>query len=244
MSLRQSLPLPNADGFSWSSSKRSRVKNLLASATLVEIFVSPHDAGAVGLALAHLKPEGRVLWVQDRMTQLETGLPAAPAFSRFGNVGNRLVLTSAKTARDTLWSIEEGLRCGALGGIIGEIWGAPSSLDFTATKRLALRAERQKVPVFLIRLAGTPALSAARERWQIASLPSAPHRYDPDAPGAPRWRAELFRSRGRRPGTWEVEYDRQTHCFDLVSPLRNPEMETPANGYHADRHDMPYRARA
>ena len=68
--------------------------------------------------------------------------------------------------------MEEGLRCAALSAVIGELWGDPRALDFTATRRLAVAAERSGVPCWLVRLGGTANLSGARMRWRIASAPS------------------------------------------------------------------------
>ena len=67
--------------------------------------------------------------------------------------------------------MEEGLRCSGLSGVIGELWGDPAALDFTATRRLAVAAERSRVPCWLVRLGGTANLSGARMRWRIASMP-------------------------------------------------------------------------
>ena len=48
--------------------------------------------------------------------------------------------------------------------MIGELWGDPASLDFTATRRLAVAAERTGVDCWLVRLGGTANLSGARMR--------------------------------------------------------------------------------
>jgi protein ImuA len=112
--------------------------------------------------------------------------------------------------------MEEGLRCSALGGVIGELWGDPKALDFTATRRLAFASERSAVPCWLVRLSGTQNLSGARMRWQIASRPSLAHSFDHRAPGAPAWNAELFRARGFAPGRWTVAHD-GANSFHLVA---------------------------
>ncbi len=192
---------------------------------LVEMFADFRDAGAAGFALAQVPRGGRILWIQERLVALETGRPFGEACERFGCNIERLVLACSRNTADLLWAMEEGLRCGSLAAIIGEAWGNPRALDFTATKRLAMRAERQGVPVFLLRYNAQADLSAARQRWNVRSLPSAPHPYDAKAPGAPRWQGELFRARDTRPGVWAVEYDRAAHRLDLVSPLPDPAVE-------------------
>lgn len=191
---------------------------------LVELFADFRDAGAAGFALAQIPRFGRILWVQERVAELETGRPFGQAFGQFGGNPDNLVLASSRNASEMLWAMEEGLRCTSLSAIIGEIWGDPRVLDFTATKRLAVRAEQQGVQVFLIRFNGTPNLSAARQRWTVCSLPSLPHLHDPRAPGPPRWQAELFRSRGSKPGVWTASYDQAAHRLNLAAPLSNPEV--------------------
>jgi protein ImuA len=111
--------------------------------------------------------------------------------------------------------MEEGLRCSALSAVIGEIWGDPKVLDFTATRRLAVASERSGVAAFLIRLGGHANLSGARMRWRIASAPSLVNDLDPKAPGTPAWDAELFRARGMPPGRWDITHE--TGAFHLVA---------------------------
>jgi protein ImuA len=118
-----------------------------------------------------------------------------------------LIHVEARDARDALWAMEEGIRCAALSAVIGEIWGDPRALDFTATRRLAVAAERSGVAAFLIRLGGHANLSGARMRWRIASAPSLPNQLDPRAPGLPAWDAELFRARGHPPGRWTIAHE-------------------------------------
>ena len=199
-----------------------------ARAELVELFADFRDAGAVGFALSRIAAGGRVLWVQERMAALETGRPFGQGCEGFGCAMDRLVLACSRNTRDLLWAMEEGLRCSSLSAIVGEAWGNARALDFTASKRLAMRAERQGVPVFLLRYNAARDLSAARQRWNIRSLPSAPHPHDAKAPGAPRWQAELFRARDTRPGQWTVQYDRAAHRLDLVPAFRNPAVAGPA----------------
>ena len=171
--------------------------------TLSELFaVSPRDGGWAGFLLPQLDPAKPLLWVQDRMAIRESG-----RVHRAGLPGISLIHVEARDGRDALWAMEEGLRCRAIGAVIGELYGDPASLDFTATRRLAVAAERTGVPCWLVRLGGTVNLSGARMRWQVASAPSLPHPFDFKAPGAPAWDAELFRARGFPPGRWSLAHE-------------------------------------
>lgn len=176
-----------------------------ARATLVEVFATrAADGAARAFALSHLDPgRGPVMWVQDRQTRYEAGTPYLPGIG----AGFRLIRVDLGKPADVLWAMEQALECRDLGAVLGEIWGEAPVAGFTATKRLALRAEAHGVPCWLIRRAARPDLSAARERWRVASAPALPHPDDDIAPGLPVWQAELFRARGRQPGRWEMSWD-------------------------------------
>ena len=132
-------------------------------ATLAEVFAETATDGAVaGFVCAHLHGATKpVLWVQDRVSRKEAGRPYLAGLPK----GLEVIHVDANRPRDVLWAMEEGLRCTGLSAVLGEIWGDPAVLDFTATKRLALRAERSGVPVWLLRGSAARPLSAARQRW-------------------------------------------------------------------------------
>ena len=178
--------------------------------TLSELFAAnPRDAGWAGFLLAQLDCGKPLLWVQERMAILESGRVHPP-----GLPSSNLIHVEARDARAALWAMEEGLRCPALSAVIGELWGDPAALDFTATRRLAVASERSGVAAFLIRLGGHANLSGARMRWRIASLPSLANALDPRAPGKPVWDAELFRARGSPPGRWSIAREDQAGAED------------------------------
>lgn len=177
-----------------------------ATPTLSELFsASARDGGWAGFLLDRISPGQPLLWVQERMAILEGGRVHPPGL---GRIAEGLIHVEARDARSVLWAMEEGLRCPALGAVIGELWGDPASLDFTATRRLAVAAEAHGVAAWLVRLGGAANLSGARWRWRVASAPSALHQLNPKAPGPPRWTAELFRARGHPPGQWVVGDER------------------------------------
>ena len=165
--------------------------------TLSEAWaVASADAGVMAFVLATLARPGPVIWVQDRLSAREGGVPYARSLRR------EPIHVHAGRVADALQAMEASLRCPAVAGVVGEIWGEAPRLDFTATKRLAMRAERAGVPCWIIRRGARPGLSAARTRWRVASLPSQADPWDDRAPGPPRWRVELFRARDGRTGTW------------------------------------------
>ncbi|EYD76274.1 Error-prone repair protein ImuA [Rubellimicrobium mesophilum DSM 19309] len=188
--------------------------------TLCEVFATTAaDGAATGFVLAQLGSRpGPVLWVQDRVSRREGGRPSARGLA--AALGHPLDVLYLEVGRavDVLWAMEEALGCAALSIVIGEVWGDPPALGFTATKRLAIRSEARGVAAWLLRRAAAPDLSAARERWRVSSQPALPHPDDPRTPGEALWLAELFRSRGRRTGIWVARRDTTTRRSAPDSP--------------------------
>lgn len=175
-----------------------------------EIFACGREASGAGLALALARdglraagtPDERrqVLWVQERSAIRLGGRPYLHGLP--DDVRHRVIHVAAKSPEDALFAMEEGLKCRDLACVIGEVAGNPRALSFTASRRLSLAAERHGVALWLVRLDARPDLSSARMRWQVAAAPSCAPRWNSEAPGAARWRAELFRARGHLPGEW------------------------------------------
>jgi protein ImuA len=169
---------------------------------LCELFAaSPRDGGWAGFLLPQVDASRPVLWVQERMAILENGRVYPPG------LGIDLIHIEARDARAALWAMEEGVRCSTLSAVIGELYGDPAALDFTATRRLAVASERSGVPCWLVRLGGAANLSGARMRWRVGSAPSLPNPLDARAPGTAAWDAELFRARGHQPGRWITAHE-------------------------------------
>lgn len=188
-----------------------------------EIFASAGEASGAGLALAlardalsaNVRPQAdgagaaddrrQVLWVQDRGAIRRGGRPYIHGLP--SDLRHRVIHVVAKTPEDALFAMEEGLRCRDLACVIGELAGNPQALNFTASRRLSLAAERHGVALWLVRLDATPDLSSARMRWQVGAAPSPRPRWNAAAPGTPVWQAELFRARHHAPGKWMLSDD-------------------------------------
>ena len=179
-----------------------------------EIFAAAGEASGAGLALAFAldrasKAQTRQpadcdqrpwLWVQDKAARRLGGRPYRAGLPQA--LRHRLVHVAAESPEDALFALEEGLRCRDLAFVVGEIAGNPRALDFTASRRLSLAAERHGVPLWLVRLGARRDLGSARMRWEARAAPSPPPRWNGHAPGPPRWHADLFRSHTFQPGQW------------------------------------------
>ena len=206
-----------------SSAREARWRPGLADQPLhSEIFADAADASGAGVALALVRDALRlaseaddplaevddrrqVLWVQDARAIKRGGRPYRHGLPHA--LRDRLIHVEAQTPEDALFALEEGLRCRDLACVIGEIVGNPRALDFTASRRLSLTAEKHGVALWLVRLEAEPDLSSARMRWRVESAQSPRPRWNGDAPGTPAWNAELFRARSHAPGKWILSND-------------------------------------
>jgi protein ImuA len=163
-----------------------------------EIFAdSLVNAGAAfGFALAQAKASLSVerpglLILQQKPDMQEVGLPYGLGFRAFGLEAAAFVLIRTDTIVELLWAAEEAIACRAVGAIIGDIAYPHKALDFTASRRLALRSAAAGASLFLVRYARDREATAARYRWRVEPQASQPPPFDERAPGAPRWRLTL-----------------------------------------------------
>lgn len=179
-------------------------QDLLASpgGLLHEVFSDERrNAGTVlgfALALARnlLTPERpAVFCLHLNHEAQDMGLPYGAGLKSFGIDPDRVVLTRAETIVEFLWAIEEAVNCRAVAAVIADLGSHPKALDFTASRRLSLRAQSAGSSVFLTRYGLQREASAAPLRWRVSPAGSAPVAFDPRAPGRPRWRVELEKGR-------------------------------------------------
>lgn len=182
--------------------------------TVHEVFADAVREGgaALGFALAQaggLAETGRpaVLFVQLVADAQEMGLPYGMGLKSFGVDPERLVLVRTESIVELLWAIEEAIACRAVAAVVADIVHPHKALDFTASRRLSLRAAGSGASVFLVRYGREREASAARFRWRIAPEQSRPPPFDERAPGPPRWRVRLEKGslEGRRSAAPEGE---------------------------------------
>jgi protein ImuA len=174
--------------------------------SLHEVFAdSVRDSGAaLGFALAQARRQieptrPAVLFLQLQADALEVGLPYALGLERFGLETERLVFVRPRTIVELLWAVEEAIACRAVAAVVADIVHPHKALDFTASRRLSLRAAASGASVFLVRYAQDREATAARYRWRIVPHLSAAPPFDDRAPGPPRWRVVLEKgSLGKR----------------------------------------------
>jgi protein ImuA len=159
------------------------------------------DDAAATLFLASIaaRTAGPVLWALGRRDLFAPGLALA------GLSPERLLYAECGRDEDVLAVMEEGLRHGGLGAVVGEAARVPMA----ATRRLQLAAEEGGTLALMLkrwRKNGADPLSepsAAVTRWRIASAPSSP--LPVPGIGRARWSLQLARQRGGEPHLWTME---------------------------------------
>lgn len=193
---------------------------------------SQGDGGAasgfmLGLVARALQKGQSLVWIRQHVAMLELGRIYAPGLLPFGLEPSRLVLVHLKDGAAVMKAALEASGSSAPGAVVIESWGDGAFFDLTASRRLALAAEKSGMPVFYLRAGAEPKPSAAATRWRVTSMSSeSPGAH---APGQPRFEIELIRHRagleGRR---WQVEWNNDRAGFDRAAPLSRPVVRLPA----------------
>lgn len=179
-------------------------------------------AFAVAAHIIRMRP-GFLVWAFPSHQAFREGRIYPLGLAAIGLDPGRLIEVRAAKAQNVLWALEEGLGHPALAAMIGLLPENAGAYDFTASRRLALRAAETGVTPLLIR--GRPAsetATAAATRWSVAAEPSPPHNYVGYARpglGGPCWRVSLVKSKRGISGCWGVEWDHETFSFRLSAPL-------------------------
>ena len=193
----------------------------LMRARLHEIFAfEADDAGcATGFTAAlALRLGGTLVWLREGEAERRGGQLHAPGLVEIGLAPAQVILGTLPDALAVLRAAADVTRCGDVGVAVVELWRNPRAFDLTASRRLALAAEASGVTVIALRIAATPAPSAAQTRWQVNAAPSLP--MEANAPGYPAWAIELLRQRGRPAGgAWRVEWNREQACLAEALPV-------------------------
>jgi protein ImuA len=180
-----------------------------------EVFADSvtNTGAAFGFAMAQARSllsaeRPGLLIVQLKSDAQELGLPYGLGFRSFGLEATAFVLIRTDTIVELLWALEEAIACRAVGAIVADIAYPHKALDFTASRRLAMRTAASGAALFLVRYARDREATAARYRWRVEPQLSGPMPFDERAPGPPRWRLTLEKGRlaGRRAGPQGEQY--------------------------------------
>ncbi len=174
------------------------------------------DGAAAGLFAAGIaaRATGKTLWCITRPDLF------APALAQAGLAADRVVYVEAGDDKMVLACMEEGLRHGGLGAVVGEI----AKLSMTASRRLQLAAEETgSIGIALRRWRRHSDAydfgmqTAARTRWRVSVIPSEP--LPVPGIGRHRWLIELAHVKGAESADFELEACDEQGCLALPAEL-------------------------
>lgn len=205
------------------------------------------DAGASsGLVLAlasrlqhreavsgHLLP---VLWIADRISMIEAGMPYAIGLRDFGLRQDHFLHAAPRRLEEALWLAEVAIESGAFCATILEVCGNPAHFGLAESRRLSLRAKAAGRPLFLLRQAGEEEASSAAFRLFVRPAPAG-LRPLPDGSrlggsiAGPAFRLTLEKSRNPAPLSLILEWNSHDRQFVLVDRAEHafPSDEQPAH---------------
>lgn len=193
----------------------------------LELETAAAAASFAALMAAPLARQGEAVWILRRDDLF------APGLAGLGFPAERLIQVCVRDDVEVLAVAEDALATVGVKAVFLEA----EAVDLTAGRRLQLACEKQGATGFLIRrrpyggqtrqATGT----AAATRWQVAAAPSEPGPGEFGL-GPPRWRVELARTRGGRPGAWLLEAESAftweasdgPHPLRLVAPMGDRDM--------------------
>jgi len=192
-------------------------------------------AAALAARFVHHKAaaNAKVIWIVETKAVRETGMPYAPGLSLCGFDPAHLVLVETRDAHESLWAMEEAMKCSAPVAVIAEIWGLAKIYDLAASRRLVLAARKSGTPGLLVAAgfagAAEHVSSGAATRFAIAPsaslrLPSAGNRLP--LPGRTAWAVRLVKARAGPRGfgfdrdkVHRLIWDPEKACFRDALPL-------------------------
>lgn len=202
---------------------------VLPAGLMQEVFADETRDGGASLAFALAQAKSLltarrpvIFYLQMADQAQSLGLPYGPGLSWFGLDPANLVIVRTADMTEFLWATEEVISCRAVAGMVADIRGSPKLLNFTASRRLSMRASSNRVSLFLLRYGPRQESSASHLRWRLNPQRSGKNPYDDRALGAARWRLRLEKGRiaGQR-NEWLLEWTKNgLAVFD--SPAKAP----------------------
>ena len=153
-----------------------------------------------------------IFWLRHERAARLGGVLQAQGLIALGLDPAKIICVMAPDTDALLRAAVDAVRCGGLGAVVVEGWGAMPRLDLTASRRLKLAAETSGVTLLLLRIDAVPVTSAAETRWSVKAAPSSA--LAANAPGRPAFDIALLRRRAGPAGlATRLEWNRDQLSF-------------------------------
>lgn len=198
----------------------------LETGALTEVIPSGYRdrIAALGKVMASLadlskRSDDPILWCQLR--DVERLHLHGPGLTAFGIDPARVTKVTLLTERDLLWTMEEAVASGSVAAVAGVLW-SEKLYDFTASKRLRMRARESDTAVVMVRSHRAHGTTAADHRLSVSTQPSLGAEHRPGAFGLlgdPTWQVNLTKSRHSHPGTQYVSWNPEAVRLNMATAL-------------------------
>lgn len=185
-------------------------------------------AAAIGFALrlavrrsatASATSPTSLLWCWPKAIAREIGHLYGPGLEALGLDPSRIVFVETARARDALWAMEEALKSGAAGLVMGVL----QDLSLVEARRLSLACQSSVTPCMLLSHASRLPAAATATRWRVGVHKSPPHPLVARLPGAQTVQMTIERCRLNpalpQSVPFALEWCDETHSFHMSSPL-------------------------
>lgn len=172
-----------------------------------------------------------VIWIIEDYAGSENGAPYGPGLALSGVDPARLLLVHTLNAKESLWTMEEALKCCAA-AVIAEIWGLEKAYGLAASRRLVLAAQKSGTPGLMLAAGmarGADRLStSAQTRFEVVSRasPHLPSARGLPLPGPACWSIRIVKARAGPDGFGfdrdrflTVLWDHEKACFRDAFPF-------------------------
>jgi len=219
----------------------------LENGTLTEVVPSGYRdrIAALGKVMASLASltettDEPIIWCQLR-DQDRLHLHA-PGLTAFGIDPKRITKVTLFTERDLLWVMEEAITSGSVAAVAGVLW-SERFYDFTASKRLRMRARETDTAVVMVRSHRANGTTAADHRLSVTTEPSVGGAHRSGAFGLlgnPAWHIDLTKCRHSSLGSHHVSWNPEalrlhmaTALADRTAQAHAPPISEPVAKLHA-----------
>jgi len=199
-----------------------RLVSGLVRGAVHEVYGDDIDASAAtgfALLLAHRAAAARpIVIVRTDRSVADLGRLYGEGLVELGLRASDVILVHSPDDTAALRVAADAVACSGIGAVVFAPWRGAPVVDLTASRRLALRAERSRVFTLVVRIGVDPVASAAATRWHVTAAPSTA--LAAQAPGYTAFEINLLRNRRGIAGfTARVEWDRDRQRF-CDPPLR------------------------
>jgi len=187
----------------------------------------------VGAAMAFLcaflsrnhKQGDKLFWIVDPSASVDAGIVCPDGLHQLGLEPADIVFVHPRDLKMAIWATGEAARQGGLSAIIFQVQGNPKMLDLAVSRKLMLRAQTSRTPLFILRQGGAEEASSAATRWRVSPLSSQKIETQKWGIGPMRYRLTLERNRTGQTGTWPVSWHSSERIFShaaiTVPPTRH-----------------------